>query len=194
MRLDTFSLALVFLAGCGSSSATNDGQPRSMDAADAGSGQDVGPSDGGATDAGSPTVELGTGTDHYESLTAGEKLIFNLGPQGGGRFGGYNIWGGVKASGVNPAGVTLDYVLTATSGAVLAHSNRMATLVPDGSGSYVAFGITVILDDCCKATMRPLHLHLQFMDQSGVTKTDDRDVVGADQCPRGPQNPGNPCQ
>jgi hypothetical protein len=181
-------LFLLLLAGCGGSGTS---------AADAGA--DAGAMDAAVVhDAGSTGtdafVELGSGVSAYMALADGDKLVFNLGPQGGGRYGGYNIWGGVRALGVNPAGVTLTYTLTGTSGDVLGQAMRTTTLQPDGS-DYVAYAISVVLNDCCKVAGRMLKLHLDFMDQSGVMRSDERHVLGADQCPRGFPNPTiDPCK
>jgi hypothetical protein len=212
-RLTAVSFAIALLAGCGSSSNT-DGSSQDAAARDGASLEDSGrpdgggaPADGGqgrdggsgggdamsmASDAGGPTVELGTGTDHFEPLVEGQKLIFNLGPQGGGRFGGYNIWGGVRATGVMPQGAMLTYTLTSTAGDVLAASMRQTTLIPDGS-DFVAYAISVVLNDCCKAAARDLTLRLDFMDAGGVTRSDTRHVRGADQCQPGADGI-NPCQ
>jgi hypothetical protein len=147
-----------------------------------------------ATDAGGPIVEIGTGTTAFVSLSNGEKLTFNAGPQGGGRYGGYNIWGGVRASDVMPAGVTLVFSLTSSSGRTLGTANRMDTLRADGSGHFVDYGLSIVLDDCCAAVGRAIVFRLDLTDASGVMRSDERQVLGADECPPSPSNPlMNPC-
>ena len=67
--------------------------------------------------------------------------------------------------------------------------------MPDGA-SFSAYGLSVVLNDCCKVVKRDALFHLDFVDASGtVIKSDERHVKGADACPRGLPNPTmDPCQ
>jgi hypothetical protein len=162
------------------------------------------PADAGVTDASStdigmggdaagPWAEIGQGNTQFVPIAEGDKLVFNLGPQGGGRYNGYNVWGSLRANGVMPQGIGLSYSLTSTSGEVLASTNLNTNLMPDGSNLGI-YGLVVIIGDCCKAFGRDLTYRVDVMDMSGVMRTDVRHVRGADQCPRDPRNPSvDPC-
>jgi hypothetical protein len=156
--------------------------------------QDTGAPDAGAHDAGGPWVEIGQGQMQFTPVADGDKLVFNLGPQGGGRFGGYNVWGAVRANGLMPLGITLSFSLTGTSGDVLGSVMFDTGLMPDGANESEA-GIAILLNDCCKAAGRVMTYHLDAKDTAGLMRSDERHVRGADQCPRDPRNPSvDPCQ
>jgi hypothetical protein len=169
---------------------------------DATSAPDAAPSPDAAParDASGASVELGTGQSQFTPLMNGDTVAFNPGPQGGGRYGGYNIWGAVSAHGVDPAGVTVNFTMTSSGGHMLGGGERELTLVPSGADE-VAFGLPVILDDCCIAIGKAIALHLQLKDLHGGTFTDDRHVQGASSCPPNPFDippdggtPPDPCQ
>ena len=152
-------------------------------AEDAGNGADTGP-DGDAGSSG-PTVQMGTGLDMYVPLTMGEVVLLVQGPQGGGgRFGGFHIWGGIESDGFNPDAATLDlFVLRASDRMEMAKlEGRIVNLQASGSGTHVAHSIAMILDDCCLVVDEDIIMRVELVDADGLRGENEIQVRGGPTC------------
>lgn len=128
-------------------------------------------------------VQVGIGSDMFEAVTEGQTVNTVLGPQGTGRFGGYHIWGAVKAIGFNPNQISVDYqILAHPSRTKLAGLVRRFRMMPFQDG-HAAWGMTPVLDDCCATTSAQVILRVEVTDADGKTGADEVQVVGAPSCP-----------
>ncbi|MBI4820666.1 MAG: hypothetical protein HY791_30660 [Deltaproteobacteria bacterium] len=166
----------VLLAACASSVTP---------AKDSGEESDSGGSgDSGLTDSGSrgdatdpidggqsgPTLEIGTGTERFEEIMEGQTLPIILGPQGGGRAGGYHIWHALRSRGFDPISVEATFRTVLPSGEELAKETRRYDLAPGTtSGTYVAYGSAPRLRDCCLAEETDVVMSVDLTDAHGVT-------------------------
>lgn len=152
---------LLVAHGCGSS------ESNSPDASDA---------DDDSDSLGDPTVEIGTGVDGFEALEDGQLVTLTLGPQGGGRWGGYHVWHAVRAHGFNPENVEAKFEThLASTDEEIARQTRRYDLV-EISGGAVAFGAAPWIDDCCVAEETDLVMSVELTDADGHTAHDERTV------------------
>src|SRR5688500_10565276 len=100
MRL---ACAALLLFACNSNTDDDD------DVGDVGSPDALVITDSGTPDSGFDQVEIGTGVEMFETLTMNEVVNIILGPQGGGRMGGYHLWHAVRVRGFNPEGITMNF-------------------------------------------------------------------------------------
>lgn len=178
------TLILLLLTACGEQAPTADGGFP----ADAESGLDASVLE----DAGGPSLEIGTGVDRFEELVEGQEIEIILGPQGGGRWGGFHVWHGVKTQGFDPEGIMLSFrTYLADTREEIASQERRANLIPLDGTSYVAYGIAPPFLDCCKAEDQDIILAVEIRDATGRTGTSEKqahatyclDASGASVCP-----------
>lgn len=178
------------LTACGANVAT---EPR--DAANLGdAGGDAGGSDGDLPDVGpGVTLTLGTGLEGFAPLVAGSTLAFQRGPQGGDRYNGFHLWVAFKSQGLSPEGLTARWTLRdPAASALIGEAEYQLQLRPveDGLG---AFGMRVVIRDCCVAENRALSLHLLATDRRGIQAEAQR-AIHTGECPTGRPNPTfDPC-
>ena len=141
--------------------------------------------DGGTEpDAGTMEVEIGTGVDNFIPLTEGQAVDIILGPQGGGRNGGFHIWHSVRTRNIHPENVLLKFeTRVASTGQLIATQERRANLRPSGD-DYVAHGIAPWLMDCCLAEDNDVRMAVEVIDDTGSMGSDAR-VVHASFCVEG---------
>lgn len=169
-KLSCITLLLVAGCGGGESASTDAGIQTS---ADAGLSEDAGNTD--------MVVEIGTGVDDFIPLTDGQAVDITLGPQGGGRSGGFHIWHAVKVWNIQPRDVLLSFkTRNADTGEEIASQERRVNLRPLGE-AYTAFGISPWLLDCCKAQDQDVIMWVEVKDAADRTGTDER-RVHAGQC------------
>ena len=147
----------------------------------------VAPTDSGAADAAAPPipVTVGVGINGFEPLLAGATVELVLGPQGGGRMGGYHIWTGVRVVGFDPVGILVTItVREAANRTERARVVRRLQLQPDGEG-FVAFGLNAILDDCCAVVGGPIIIVAAVEDSTGKTGSAEVEVNAGGICPDG---------
>lgn len=152
--------------------------------ADADSG--MGGVDLGVDDAGTPpamTVEVGTGADQFDSVAENQLMPFIQGPQGGGRYEGYHIWGGIKVKGYNPTMATIRLIYSrADNGDEVAYQERVLPLQGVGGGYYLAWGFAPRIHDCCLVLGTELIMRAEIVDQGGQTGFDERHIRTQDMC------------
>ena len=156
------SVVALWLAACGTSGPGSTDDPDSGVAA----GQD----------AATPTVEIGTGVDAFESIVEDQVLELRVGPQGGGRFEGYHIFSAVKVDGYDPVNLLATFQILSEDRQVQAEQARQfPRLQPDGE-AYVAFAVAPRLMDCCVVEDATIYLRVEVRDQNGLTGSDERRV------------------
>ena len=173
MRRWTCMLALAATAAaCSGGPGSDAGAPPST-SLDAGGAEDAGPAD--------MVVEIGTGVDDFIPLEVGQAVEITLGPQGGGRSGGFHIWHAVRVWNAEPRDVLLSFeTLSADSGALLGAQARRVNLRPSGE-AFVAYGIAPWLTDCCLAQDQDVIMSVEVRDAEGRVGVDQR-RVRAGQC------------
>jgi hypothetical protein len=128
------------------------------------------------------SVEIGTGADRFIPVMAGEVVEIILGPQGGGRNGGYHLWHSLRARDVDPIAVSATFrTFLAAGREEIAVQTRTFDLQPGGGGSYVAFGIAPQLQDCCRVERADVIMRIELTTSGGVI-TDERQVRASDRC------------
>lgn len=148
---------------------------RDAGAADADS-TDRGTADAGATS--DVTVEVGTGASAFVPVTESDVLMPVRGAQGGDRIMGYHLWGAARVKGLDPSRVTLDvFVEDADTNERRGRTQRISELeaVDD---AYVAYGLALRIDDCCRVENHRLRLRLVATDDHGTSGQDVRIVRG----------------
>lgn len=171
--------ALLILALCAACSEDPEGRDASLPA------DGAEPVDGGeqADAAAAGTVQVGTGQERFESLEEGAVVPLVAGPQGGGRLGGYHIWYGVRTEGFEPRGMELELsLLDAATRDVITRQTRTLSLLPSGP-AFAAWGIAVIMEDCCTVTDREVLMRVSIRDARGLTGEDELRVRTAPSCP-----------
>lgn len=121
-----------------------------------------------------PFVTIGTGTSRYETLTAGESVDIIQGPQGG-----YHVWGALRAGGIDPHGVTLNFGLYLGEKLVAeAHyqDDLVATQVPEAPYEYTRVAVILIENDPGAVTDRPARLTVELVPADGPPLTDEVEV------------------
>jgi hypothetical protein len=142
------------------------------------------PPDTGFVDASTqPFIQVGTGTQNFESVHAIDELPFILGPQGGGSQGGYHLWMAVRTQGFLPEDASLTVSLLDESRTnTLVSMSRMVTLQEIGN-YYGLTGIRIVPPDCCAIVGVPLVFRARVVDRSGIEDTSDVSFIGGDRCP-----------
>lgn len=138
--------------------------------------------DAAGGDAGSITIEIGTGQDMFEPLAEGASVMLTEGPQAAGRLDGYHIWSAVRVRGLDPAGVLVEFVLADESGSEQARQARMLNLQPTGD-AFDAYGIAPRIADCCAVASRPVEMVVTVTARNGSGS--DRRRVMAGPCIEG---------
>lgn len=121
-----------------------------------------------------PFVTIGTGTSRYETLTAGESVDIIQGPQGG-----YHVWGALRAGGVDPHGVTLNFGLYQGDRLVAeAHyeDDLVPTQMPEAPYEYTRVAVILLENDPGAVTDRPARLTVELIPADGPTLTDEVEV------------------
>ena len=83
-------------------------------------------------------IEIGTGIESYEPLTAGQQMPITQGPQGG-----FHVWGGFAGDGFDPSNAEISYVLVVDD-QVVATATIFDT-IPRVGDQYEYSRVTVIL-------------------------------------------------
>lgn len=181
------AIGLLALIGCGDSTdgpADAAGQDGTTPQEDAGEVIII-------EDADVRVVQVGTGVDHFEEVTAGELMPLIQGPQGGGRWGGFHIWHAVRVRGFDHRGISLSFeTRLASNQEMLASQTRRVNLVSDGTGHHIAYGIPPAFPDCCLAAGNEVVMAVSITDAAGRTGADEitvragvcRDTSGVDLC------------
>lgn len=167
-RRPLFALAVAALAACGSDGPSDP---------DTDAGNDV-PYDV----VGDPMVEIGTGFPDFEPLTDGQEVSIIQGIQGG-----YHIWGGLRASGLDPRDIHIRFEVV-HEGTVVALADYDDNIDYDGpvNADEVAGGAAPIWEYAAVAvifgseetrniesvTGVDVTMNLSLTDQRGVTATD----------------------
>lgn len=128
-----------------------------------------------------PRVQVGTGTDEFEALEADQVMPLVRGPQGGGRSGGYHIWSSLQTHGLEPDSLEIHLTIRrADDDVVLSSKQRKLRLRPSNGATdaYSAYGLAMILDDCCPASDAPLLMRVEVTDVAGLTASDEARVRG----------------
>lgn len=140
----------------------------------------------GHADAGTPPpppVVVGNGVTGFAALAPGDTVELILGPQGGGRMGGYHVWTGVQVRGFDPVGLEITMtILDAQTHAEHARLVRRLRLQPAGD-THVAYGLNAVLTDCCAASGERLIIRAAVLDSTGKAGNAEVEVLGADSCP-----------
>jgi hypothetical protein len=121
-----------------------------------------------------PFVTIGTGTSRYETLSAGESMDIIQGPQGG-----YHVWGALRAGGIDPHGVTLNFGLYLGEKLVAeAHyeDDLVPTQMPEAPYEYTRVAVILIENDPGAVTDRPARLTVELVPADGPPLTDEVEV------------------
>lgn len=191
------SLLAVGSAGCGSSG----GGEGALDASvhdDAAEGRDaaggIDAVEGVDADPNAPAVEIGTGETRFVAITENGPIDFTRGPQGGSRYYGFHIWSSVRAHNLNPSELSATFTVHTASTSVLLSESRYRLDLEHTNAGDVAFGLRMILDDCCNAEGQALVMRVVVRDADNKTAEDERTVMAPAECPRGLPNPTiDPC-
>ncbi len=166
-------LSAAVLCACDGRTHGDDGITH-PDASEAGS--DAGEADAQVSDGGVMNVEIGTGVEAFEALTEGEMIPIQLGPQGGGQYGGFHVWHAVRVHDLDPTDITLNFrVYLASTNEEIASQERRADLLPS-SGGWIAYGIAPPFTDCCLAEDHDIVMTVLVTDSTGKTGSDRRTV------------------
>jgi len=121
-----------------------------------------------------PNVIVGTGITAFVAPSPGDVFMLTQGVQGG-----FHIWGGVSASGVEPRSVELEFTATNAAGDVVASVFWLADLMPVG-GRLQASGITVFVAPAVVVDAvddEPWRLCVALTDAAGESASDCVDVT-----------------
>lgn len=121
-----------------------------------------------------PFVTIGTGTSRYETLTAGESVDIIQGPQGG-----FHVWGALRAGGIDPHGVTLNFGLYLGDTLVAeAHyeDDLVPTQMPEAPYEYTRVAVILLQNDPGAVTDRPARLTVELVPADGPPLTDEVEV------------------
>ena len=132
----------------------------------------------GASFAGPPEVELGTGGDRFVAIHDGDTVAIVHGIQGG-----YHVWGAVRARYLDPRALRLRFTLALDdASAPLSVREDVGDLDGgDGSDPGTHAGTTVFLPDPAVARDHACRFTVEVTDADGRTAGDSRRIV-----PRGP--------
>lgn len=121
-----------------------------------------------------PDVIVGTGITAFVAPSPGDVFMLTQGVQGG-----FHIWGGVSASGVDPRGVELEFTATNGAGDVVASVFWLTDLAPVG-GRFQASGVTVFVDPTVivdAVNDEPWRLCVALTDAAGAEASDCVDLT-----------------
>ena len=165
-------LLLSFFLSCGSADPTDSELP------DSGSGGSTGGN--GSTSA---SLVLGTGETAFAPVTEGQVLALILGPQGTGRLGGYHIWGGLEARGLDASNrVNLKFTLVKKlDGQLMTNSEWNKMLQPAQTGAQF-YALPLIVRDCCSARGELLEMRATATDQNGISVTSSVTIQAGSRC------------
>ena len=143
-----------------------------------------------APDAGPKLVQVGTGSNQFEALTPGQTVSLVLGPQGGGRNGGYHIWSALKTVDLNPDRINVTIELLSTPDRSTVVTMSRALRLQDVGDGHAAFGIRLAPPDCCTVADRPVIMRVAVEDVDQRSAEDEVEVnlglclddQGADVC------------
>lgn len=134
-------------------------------------------------DASAPSIEVGTGSSGFEALREDQRVPFIQGPQGGGRYEGYHLWGALRAVGYDPEDATIRLIyLRADDREEFARQERILPLQPAGDGSFVAWGFAPRIRDCCEVLNIEVIMRAELEDRSGKSGFDEIRVRSEDRC------------
>ena len=130
-----------------------------------------------------PVLLLGTGETAFEPLIEGQILPLILGPQGTGRLGGYHIWGGVEARGLDvSARINLKFnFVKQRDGQLMANSEWNKMLQPAATGAQF-YALPIIVRDCCSARNELILMSATATDQNGLAVTSSVAFTAGPKC------------
>jgi hypothetical protein len=139
-------------------------------------------------------IEIGSGAEAYEPVSDGGPIRIIEGPQGGGRYYGYHVWVAALESGMNPTDMQFAWSVKDPADALLlGSSSYYANLSPLGD-RYAAWGMRLILMDCCRAARHRLEIALTATAADGTSARAIR-YVQTSSCPGGlPDRRLDPCR
>lgn len=125
------------------------------------------------TDAGMPTLEVGTGEGAFSTFTDGDTLDLVRGCQGL-----QHVWIAIRTTGLNRRGVIVDLSFVRDrDGAVVSNPFVVRlSLDEQPDGTQVQAGLTLVVPEPDQAIGEPLTLHATVTDQDGIELSSERAV------------------
>lgn len=139
------------------------------------------------------SLEVGTGLESFEDLSALAQTPIVAGSQGGGRYFGYHVWISVRAMGLDPRRVHAEFDLSGEDPAEILGHLELDRNLTEHEGWLTFAGARLLLEDCCRAEGRPVVLSSTVTDVRGARASDRRRTT-LGECPRSPVDPTvDPC-